>query len=102
MAWTNTPVSKGKMTAAMISEIQTAVDKAQPRRGTGSTGGESGTTIALSPAEVSTNYDVMIYFSGNPGPNVGAWWITDKAVGSFKVKNVGDSGVSFTYVLTRY
>lgn len=102
MAWANTATSKGKITKAFADEVQAAITKAQPARGTGSTGGEAGVTITLAAAEPSTNYDVMIYFGANPGPNVGAWWIASKTTAGFKVHNVGDSGVAFTYVLTRY
>lgn len=102
MTWTNTATSKGKITKAFADEVQSAIDKAQPRRGTGTTGGSAGVTITLDPVEASTNYDVVISFSADPGPNVGHIWVASKAVGSFKVHNIGDSGKSFTWTLTRY
>lgn len=102
MSWTNTAVTKQKITVALVAEIQTAVDKATPRRGTGTTGGSAGTTISLSPTEASTSYDISITFTEDPGPNVGAVWVASKAVGSFKVHNIGDSGKAFTWTLTRY
>lgn len=102
MTWSNTPATKQKITVALVAEIQTAIDKATPRRGTGTTGGAAGTTIALSPAETSANYDVSITFTEDPGPNVAGVWVASKATGSFKVYNVGDSGKAFTWTLTRY
>lgn len=104
MAWTNTAITKQKITKALIDEIQAAVDKATPRRGTSTTAGTGGQTITLSPAETSTNYDVSITLTGDPGGDVGAIWVdpADKATGSFKVRNIGATGKSFQWTLTRY
>lgn len=102
MTWTNTATTKGKITKAFADELQTAIDKAQPRRGTSTTAGAAGQTITLDPAEASANYDVTISFSEDPGPNVGHVWVASKLVGSFKVHNIGDSGKAFTWTLTRH
>ena len=101
--WTNTATTKQKITTNIISEIQGAVDTLWYRRGTGTTGGTSGTTINLSPNEASGNYDVIITLNENPGGDVGHLWVTpaDKGSTSFKVYNEGVSGKSFTWILLR-
>jgi len=63
------------------------------QKGTDNFGGYgSYTTVTLSPAMPDTNYRVTINPTADSS-EVGAVWISDKAVDSFRVNNTG-SGVS--------
>lgn len=95
------PATGAKITAALLTEIITAIDTLWHRRGTASTGGTGGTTVTLTPAESSANYDVTITFSEDPGGDCGHIWIDSKAAGNFVVKNQGVSGKNFTWQLHR-
>ena len=102
-AWTNVAVAGGKYALALIIEVCSAIDLLWSRRGVATTGGTDGTTITLSPAESSVNYDITWTWNEDPGADMGEMWIlpSEKLVGSFKVRNQGVSGKSFTWTLTR-
>lgn len=101
--WTNSATAGTKATVALIDEIKTAIDSLWMRRGTAVTSGTAGTTITLTPAEATVNYDITLTWNIDPTGDVGHVWIlpAEKLVGSFIVRNQGASGIAFTWTLTR-